>query len=233
MEFVEFWWNANGINNETNGINGFERRCGGELSGPAHSTHKSISFRSLEWAEWFDLIVDGQWAPSRIEKWASERTMKAGGWLWLIGWFIEWWVMGGWPPWRSAKRKQTSTQSTNKERERNEINLSLSAPLSLPSIHWWREEEAVRVDWMEWGTNELREAASPFSNSSFHSPAEARLKKKRIAEMEEGPASGRISQLNSHSINHQSKKFDWWIELNCWVWVEWVKSYYNSTLQER
>ena len=39
----------------------------------AHSTHKSISFRSSEWAEWFDLIVDGQCGPRKqmksIENW--------------------------------------------------------------------------------------------------------------------------------------------------------------------
>ena len=47
---------------------GEPRGAGANITAAAHSTHKSISFRSLEWAEWFDLIVDGQCGTKRMNE---------------------------------------------------------------------------------------------------------------------------------------------------------------------
>ena len=66
-----------------------------------HQQHKSISIRSLEWADWFDLICCGHCRPLRIENgiilWNEimEWTMKQRSCDWWKEslFFLNWWVM--------------------------------------------------------------------------------------------------------------------------------------------
>ena len=132
MEFVEFWWNANGINNETNGINWVERRLRASYWPSPFNPLLFFSFFSSEWEEWRkEERVDGHWATkANKKKWKVYFLFLLDCLprrVWVDGMpfssLVDWWVMGGSPPMAppkktNAKRRKAWNQWKQRRRKR-------------------------------------------------------------------------------------------------------------------
>ena len=84
--------------------------------------------------------------------WKENEKKKANGigWLGLIGWFIEWWVMGGWPP--NAPRKGSKHQLNQPTSQWMECFLLLLERLLIGwGMKWIKQaNKAERRESMEW-----------------------------------------------------------------------------------
>ena len=129
-----------------------------------------------------EIEIEGVGAQPLFKREWNELLMKAGGWAapinqqsWLngaseagwVGLVFLWWVMGGGTANGSAKGREPS-QTTQPIEKRTKWNQSL---LERPSLsEWiekkWRKEEAVRVDFMEWRTNERKWGGKSINHSS-------------------------------------------------------------------
>ena len=152
MEFVEFWWNANGINNETNGINWVERRLGWRAM--------------VEWSPFFsrrEKEMERMKPSWRREEQANQTIERSeiGWFVWLAGGQLhaeqrkakamtrhlnerEWWVMAAGP-----LRSRTPFHSFLKKNFIPPALLSSFLLLSLGAELWWRNGWEREWSWMK------------------------------------------------------------------------------------